>query len=249
MTIKEIIEIGSIMILGGVIQSSSGFGYGLFALPLLLFFGFPLPVSVMIIITGSGIQKIAAVKVLADNFDWKELFPYMGTGLLALPIGIYLMFSAANLDQSLIKQIIGGCIILLLILRWQGFIRTRDHIAPIWGHIASFWSGLLNGFANIGGPPLVIWTLSHRWSNEKIRVVLLAFSLIFVPFQLVLMPIVFGSPVIGAFIKSLILSPFVLLGTWLGLIIGARITQRQLKLYMQALLIIIALTSILKPIF
>ena len=43
MDLGEIVKIGSVLLLGGVIQSSIGFGFGLFAIPLLLFMKISLP--------------------------------------------------------------------------------------------------------------------------------------------------------------------------------------------------------------
>lgn len=249
MNIIEIVEVGTIMILGGIIQSSVGFGFGLFALPILLFFGFDLPAAVIIVIIGSAIQKLTAVRVLSHAFKWKDLFPYMAVGLMSLPLGVTLMFRLSTLDQSITRQIIGILILLLLLLRWRGAIKTREHVPPIWGLIAACCSGLLNGLANIGGPPMVLWVLSHQWPNDKMRVILLAFSLVFVPFQLLLMLWLFGTPILSPLGKALLLSPAVLFGTWLGLLIGKRFSPHQLKVYMQTLLLLIALSSILKPLF
>lgn len=248
MAVIEILEVAAILILGGIVQSSAGFGYGLFALPVLLFLDFSLPAAVTIIIIGSAIQKLTAVKALSHAFRWKELFPYMVVGLVSLPLGVYLMFRLSTLDQSITRQIIGGLILLLLMLRWRGFIKTREHVRPVWGIIAAFFSGLLNGLANIGGPPMVLWVLAHRWPNDKMRVVLLAFSLVFVPFQILLMLWLFGTSILNPLVRALLLSPAVLLGTWLGLYIGKKFSPSQLRFYMQILLLVIALSSILKPI-
>jgi len=235
------------MILGSIIQSSSGFGFGLFAIPILLFFGFDLPAAVTMAIIGSAIQKVTAVNYLKDELNWKEMFPYMLTGLVSLPLGIYAMFKVSAMDQSVVKQIIGGLVLVLLVLRWKGTIKSRAIVPRIWGYIAGFFSGLLNGFANIGGPPLVLWTLAHQWSNQRMRGTIIAFSLIFVPFQVTLMLITFGTPLLSPMVKTMLLSPTVLVGTWLGLKIGERISKDHLKIYMQVLLFFIAISSIAKP--
>lgn len=247
MDIIEIIKIGSVMILGSIIQSSSGFGFGLFAIPILLFFGFDLPATVIMAIIGSAIQKVTAVNYLKDELNWKAMFPYMLTGLVSLPLGIYAMFKVSAMDQSVVKQIIGGLVLVLLVLRWKGTIKSRIIVPKIWGYIVGFFSGLLNGFANIGGPPLVLWTLAHQWSNQRMRGTIIAFSLIFVPFQITLMLITFGTPLLNPMVKTILLSPTVLLGTWLGLKIGERISKDHLKIYMQVLLLFIAISSIAKP--
>ena len=247
MDIVEIIKIGSIMILGSVIQSSSGFGFGLFAVPLLLLMGFNLPETVIIVVIGSAIQKITAVTQLWQSADWKGQAPYMAVGLASLPLGIYCMYQVTFLGQAAVKQIIGAVILLLLLLQWKGVIKSSERVPAIWGYLAGFFSGLLNGLANIGGPPLVLWILAHRWSNEKMRVTPIAFSLVFVPIQVILMMVVFGSTLVQPLIKVILLTPTVLLGTWIGLKIGGKISREHLRIYMKLLLLFIAVSAVLKP--
>ncbi|MCU0286004.1 MAG: sulfite exporter TauE/SafE family protein [Acidobacteria bacterium] len=242
----EILQIGGSLILGGIIQSSSGFGFGLFIIPILLFLGFGLAPTVIIVVIGSAIQKLTAVQYLKQHLDWKEIMPFVLIGLIGMPLGIYAMYKIANMNQPVIKQVIGGLVLVMLILQWRGAIKTRERVAKVWGYIMGFLAGLLNGFANIGGPPVVLWTLAHRWSNQKMRGTLIAFSLIFVPFQIILMLITFGPAMLNPMFKAIILSPAVLLGTWLGLKIGEKISQDHLRIYMQALLLFIAIASILK---
>jgi uncharacterized membrane protein YfcA len=171
----------------------------------------------------------------------------MVVGFFSLPLGIYLMFRVSILDQTLIKQIIGGCIFLLLLLRLKGVMKSTGKGSAMWGVVAAFFSGLLNGFANIGGPPMVLWILSKNWTNERLRGTLLAFSLFFVPSQIVIMSFVFGSPVFQGILKGLALSPLILLGTFFGLQIGKRFSEKRLKWIMQVLLFCIAISSILTP--
>ena len=247
MDIAEIVKIGSIMILGSIIQSSSGFGFGLFAVPLLLFMGFNLPETVIIVVIGSAIQKITALTQLWKAADWKGQAPFMAVGLASLPLGIYCMYRVSFLSQDSVKQIIGVIVLLLLLLQWKGIIKSSETVRSIWGYTAGFFSGLLNGLANIGGPPLVLWILAHRWSNEKMRVTPIAFSMIFVPFQIILMMITFGSMLVQPLIKVILLTPTVLLGTWTGLKIGGKISKEHLRLYMKLLLLFIAVSAVLKP--
>ena len=182
---NEILAVAPVLLLGGMIQSITGFGFGLFALPPLLLMGLDLPQAVVLIIVGSAVQKVTAASHLRRAVNWRQILPLMGVGLLTLPPGVYLMVRVSAMDQALVKQILGGCILLLLLIRLRG---ARQPLSPPpagWGYLAASLSGLLNGFANIGGPPMVLWTLAHRWPNARIRGTLLAFSMVFVPFQLI----------------------------------------------------------------
>jgi uncharacterized membrane protein YfcA len=249
MDIVEILKIGSVMIFGSIIQSSSGFGFGLFAVPLFLFMGFTLPETVIIVVIGSAVQKIAAVSYLWKAADWRGQAPYIAVGLVTLPLGVYCLYQVSFLSQPEVKQIIGVLILLLLLLQWKGLIKSRERVAPAWGYIAGFFSGFLNGLANIGGPPLVLWILAHRWSNEKMRVTPIAFSIVFVPFQILFMGLMFGSMLWPPLLKAVLLIPTVLLGSWIGLKIGEKISKEFLRVYMRLLLLFIALSAIVRPFF
>ncbi len=249
MDLSSIIKIGSVMILGSIIQGSSGFGFGLFAIPVLLFFGFDLASTVAMVIIGSAVQKVFAVPSLKSELDWNQMVPYIISGLASLPFGVYAMFKVTGMGQSVVKQVIGGVIIAMLLLRWFGTIKARDVVPKIWSYITGVFSGFLNGFANIGGPPLVLWILAHKWSNRKMRATAIAFALIFVPFQIPMMFVAFGPSIGRPMLDALMVTPATLLGTWLGLKIGGKISKEHLKIYMEALLTIIAVTSVAKPFF
>jgi uncharacterized protein len=247
MDCHNIIKAGMIMILGSLVQSSSGFGFGLFAVPLFLLMGFPLPETVIMVVIGSAVQKIAAISHLWRAADWKGQAPYMAIGLATLPLGIYSLYRISLLGQPFIKQIIGSVILFLLLLQWKGVIKSREKVSPAWGYTAGFFSGFLNGLANIGGPPLVLWILAHQWSNEKMRVTPIAFSIVFVPFQLLFMTLAFGERMWNPLLSAILLTPAVLVGTWVGLRVGGRISKEHLRIYMRFLLLLIAVSTILRP--
>lgn len=238
------IKIGPILMLGSLIQGSAGFGFSLFALPIMLYLGYSLPESVIIMVMGSSVQKVMAIVYLWKATEWRGHAPYMIAGILALPLGVFAMYHIAFLPQTAVKQVMGVVILVLLLLQWKGIIRPREHVARVWGYVAGALSGFLNGFANIGGPPLVLWILSHRWPNEKMRVTPIAFSLIFVPFQVFWMVERFGKFIWEPLLYAAMLTPAVILGTWIGLKIGKKISRYQLTLYMRVLLGFIALSSI-----
>jgi uncharacterized membrane protein YfcA len=173
----------------------------------------------------------------------------MAVGLVALPLGVYSLYRVSLLSQPFMKQIIGTLILILLLLQWRGVIKSREKIAAAWGYLAGFFSGYLNGLANIGGPPLVLWILSQRWPNEKMRVTPIAFSIVFVPFQLFFMGLAFGQRMWAPLLNAILLTPLVLAGTWLGLKLGEKISEAHLRIYMRLLLVFISLSTIARPFF
>ncbi|MEN8221876.1 MAG: sulfite exporter TauE/SafE family protein [Acidobacteriota bacterium] len=242
-----LVRIALILFLGGFIQSSAGFGFGLFALPLLLFMKLQLQEAVIMVIIGSAVQKILGIGYFRKVINLRELSPLIASGLTGLPIGLYLMFRVSGMHHSSIKQVIGFLIISMLVLRWTRLRNRVRTIKRIWTYIAGFFSGILNGFANIGGPPVVLWVLAQKWENQKMRATIISFSLFFVPFQIIIMVIIFGRSLYSPLLFSLILSPAVLLGSWIGLKFGDRFSRKILERYMEILLLLIAFASVLRP--
>lgn len=245
--LREWIGPGLIILMAGLLQSSVGFGFSLFLVPLLLTMGHGLVETVTIAIVGSTAQRILAVRHLRKAIDWHTLVPMMITGVVALLLGLYLLYEVSFLKQGLIKRIIGGCILILLMVQWFGKFTPKESIHKSWGHLAAFFCGILSGLANIGGPPLILWMLAHRWHNEKMRVMPMAFSLVFVPFQLVILLAVFRMPAFNAGVKAIVLTPLALLGGWAGLRVGEKFSRQQLRLIVRLLLLTVALTSIISP--
>ncbi len=249
MTLFDILIVAGILAAASAIQSSSGFGFALFAIPLMLSLQFSLFEAVIITTVASALQKIIAMTSLWKDTDWKNNTPYMIIGFFALPIGVFSMYRLTFLNKSTIELLIGMLVFILLLLQWWGVIKSREIVAPIWGYIAGFFSGYLNGLSNIGGPPIVLWVLAHRWPNNKMRATPIAFSLVFLPFQLLFMYIAFHSHFWPPFLKGILSIPAVIAGTYLGLKIGNKISRDHLELYMRVLLLFVAVSSILKHLF
>lgn len=247
MYLVEILKIAGVLMLGSLVQSSSGIGFGLFGVPMLLVMGFSLPATVVIIVIGSAIQKVTAIRYLWKAVDWRGQAPFMTISLIGLPLGIYSMYRVSFMNDDVVKQVIGAMVLILLVLQQVKIIKRKQQVAHIWGYIAGFFSGVLNGLANIGGPPLVLWMLAHNWDNEKMRVTPIAFSILLVPFQLILMMVMFGSQLWSPLLKALLLTPVVFLGSWIGLRLGDKISTAHLRNYIKVLLLLIALSSIIKP--
>jgi uncharacterized membrane protein YfcA len=114
-----------------------------------------------------------------------------------------------------------------------------------WTLLAFTCSGLLAGMFAMGGPPLVLWVMAHKWTAQESRAALLAsFMLALVP-HMPLMYLRFGNEVLGAFALGLAYSPLIVLSAWLGVRLGNLFSKKQLRIVAAGLLVVIALRSIL----
>ena len=109
-------------------------------------------------------------------------------------------------------------------------------------------SGILNGGVGMGGPPLVMWTLAHRWTSEEIRASLIVIFILVTPVQFGLLVRQFGRPALTASLLGLLLAPLLAAGAMLGLWLSARLATVHLRRVMFSLLIFLALLAILEPV-
>ena len=243
---QQLLLTGATLFTAGLLQSIVGFGFTLVALPALLFIGLTLPEAVATCLIGGFAQRIFLFPKLRHHVDWKAIRPMMISGLIAIPVGTLVLRGVANLPPSVVRQVIGVIIILCLLLQWFGKIEPRESVHKGWTYLAGIASGLLTGFANIGGPPVVLWILAHRFSPEKMRATCLLLFLVFAPFQIIILPMVFGMEAVHSFGNALLITPMVLVGSWLGLRLGSRLSSSHVRAGMQALLLIIAIVSLVK---
>jgi hypothetical protein len=101
----------------------------------------------------------------------------------------------------------------------------------------------------MGGPPLVLWLNAHDWSTQRIRALLATLFLLLVPWQLAVYYLRFGAPILHMMALAAAYMPLVVLGGWSGNVCGDRLPRRQLRSLSYALLLAIAMFSILEPLW
>lgn len=224
-----IIEMGCVLAFSAVIQSSVGFGYALFATPLLVWLGIPLQKVVVVVAIGSVIQSVFGVRRLHASIPWKEAWTATALRIVWLLAGLLILKKLITLDSGKIRFVVGAILCLLVGLRV--FLRPVPVPKVHWFHtaIAFSASGLLAGMVGMGGPPLVLWTMAHDWPPEKIRGFYFATFMTFIPIMVGLMCVLpwFG-PLGSSILTGLAFAPAVYLGSRVGLAIGGRLSSQRL---------------------
>ena len=241
----HIAAISIILFVGGVLQSTVGFAYSLFATPLIMWLGIPLYKAIAIVGTCSFIQSALGVYQLRAAVPWRPVMGAVVVRLMTTVIGVLILLGISTLDVSQIKFIV-GCIVCGLVglqILWK--VHPSDTVRPLWGVLAFSASGLLGGIAGMGGPPLVLWVMAHNWSSEKTRAFLFALFVAVIPVQILLIGLTFGQGVITGVLAGAVLSPSVFLGTLIGLPLGNRLPKLVLRRVAFAILLVIGLNSII----
>lgn len=247
MDVDQIIFVGVLIFLGSALQSAVGFGFGLFAIPLMIWVGIPLPVAVTVLIVATAVQMGWSCWQYRDDLAWRPALPMVGLRFVTIPVGVFLLSLLATADTSIIRQVVGVLLLLVVLLQWGVRLQPRANVHPAWTLLAGSTSGLLGGLIGMGGPPIILWLMAHDWPPRQARSFLWLVSVLLMPLNLLLLWYNFGSPALHAALVGFAYTPLTLLGASSGLWIGSQLSKPRLRTAMISLLAIIAISSILVP--
>jgi uncharacterized membrane protein YfcA len=248
MDVQFIIAAAIVLVLGSALQSAAGFGFGMFAIPLLIMLGAESYEAIAMISMCGTVQTVIGVYTLRRHVHWWQV---AGMTLLAgavLPLGVWTLGRiVAHCPQATIRQIFGAIVLCAVLAQWLWRIRPRERLHRGWGVGATTLCGYMSGLAGMGGPPVVMWVMAHRWSNQRSRATLWALFTGLTPFQFLVLTWRFGDDVLYAYRDGAMLSPVMLLGILPGLWIGQRIPKPLLRQISYAILLLISLYAIGQP--
>ena len=245
-SVEQIIHIAIIVTSGALLQSAVGFGFALFAMPLLLLAGLPLHEAILISMVCQIAQELVGLVHVRKHTPVGPLLGVMISGVVFLALGAMFLKHIESLDQLLLRRIIG--IIILLAIAIECFWKHRQRAKPgrVWALLAGASAGALTATIGMTGPPIVLWVMAHDWSNRRSRgSIWIVFLSIMVP-MLALLAGLYRQSFVGPALISVILSPLVLLSSTLGVAIGNKIPKNALRLLAFGLLTIIAISAFLR---
>ena len=97
----------------------------------------------------------------------------------------------------------------------------------------------------MNGPPLVLWSLAHTWSNQRTRGFLFGVFALSNPVSIVVLSLTFGPAVLWSVVLGVAFLPLIYLGSRIGIPIGNRMKKETLKNVAFALLMVIGLAAAL----
>ena len=245
--IPTLIAVTVILILGSTLQGAAGFGFGMFAIPLLILLGCKPFEAIVFASIGAGVQSTIGVWVLRRHVRWAQCLAMIVLAAGTIPVGILVLERIDGLEPSRVRQIFGAIILAALLVQLLARIEPRERLHPAWMLLAMPCSGFMSGLAGMGGPPAVLWVMAHRWSGERSRATLWVLFAALTPLQVVFLYRRFGDGVLDAARIGAILAPLTLLGVGAGLWIGGRIPKRRLRHLSYVILFLVSMYAILQP--
>ena len=239
----QIAQTAAIVCMAGVIQSAVGFGFGLFATPLLMYVGHPLPNAIAITIISSLAQTLIGSWRLRTHIPWRPAFGAAAVRTAVAVLGLLALKKLTALTISDVKLVVGAVVCLAVGLQ-SVRMRPVESLHWAWGAFAFSTSGFLAGLCGMGGPPLVLWALAHDWPSQRTRGFLFATFASSIPGHIALLCFTFGMDIARSAGIGLLMLPATFLGAAIGMPLGNRIEKQLLRRIVYVLLLGIGLSAI-----
>lgn len=243
-----LIAIGAVLI-AAVVQAAIGFGAGMIFLPILIWAG--MPIGQILELMSGAVTAQPTVKLwhYRKEIPWRlVIWPVGVARLIGYVPGFALLWVLAGASTDVVKQAVGGMILVALALQVGLRVKPREHLAQGWAWLAGVTGGVTAGAVGMGGPPLVLWVVAHDWPAKRARLFLWASFWFVMPIQIAVLILMF-EPVTQLKMTGIgvLTLPIAMLGTAAGLWLGHRIPKRELRWAMIGLLVILGVTSLVGP--
>jgi uncharacterized membrane protein YfcA len=147
-----------------VLRGFTGFGFGLAAVPLLSL-ALPPARVVPLVVTLQVVIGVAGLRAAWAECDWRAVGMLLPGLLLGVPIGLLIL---TGLPANPVRLVIGTIIAFSVWLIHRGI---RLPANPSWriSFGAGLASGIINGLASMGGPPVVVYLLALGHTAARMR--------------------------------------------------------------------------------
>ena len=223
------------VLLASTLSSIAGFAFSaICGVMLLQMMSDPLQVVEIMMVCSIAIQSLS-VAMLRNDIDWRDLLMFLAGGVVGLPFGVGLLL---HLGQFGFKEAIGALLTAYaayVLLKRPLTITLRSNVADA---AIGFLGGITGGLAGFPGATVTIWCGMMGWDKRRQRGVYQPFILIMQILALILIQFL-HKPARGHALgfEPLEFVPAALLGTWFGLAIFRRMSDRLFALAVNLLLL------------
>lgn len=158
--------------IAGVTKGLTGFGFSLFAAPVLVVLLGP-RTAVPIIVLLNAFTNVVLFAGVRQSAGIRRISPLIIAGIATVPAGMLLLLI---LDVGIIKLIVGVAIVIFAIAFLIGFRRPIEN-EKRGLVVAGLISGTLNGVISTGGPPVILFMTNQGLSKTVFRARLITYFL------------------------------------------------------------------------
>jgi uncharacterized membrane protein YfcA len=244
---SQLVLTGVVLFLGSVLHSAAGFAFALFAIPVLLFLGWAPYQAIALTAVCVIVHGCISVGRSNERPEWKSILGWVAIAVGMQPVGGWILGQIVSLERTRVAQVF-GCI-LLAVLAVKLWLRPepQERLHPRWGVLTMLVSGVISGLSGMGGPPIVLWLMAHKWPNERIRVTLWTMFAGLAVTNLCWLAWRFGRPVVEAGAVGLLFTPITFLGTLPGARIAAKMSPDTMRNAATVILVLVAVYAVSQP--
>lgn len=212
------------ILLASIIQGITGFGFALIAVPLLSLFIPELRNITPIIVIYSLLTNVIIVYKSRRYIDLKKIIPLIIFGIIATPIGTYILL---YVKVSTLKIIIGLIITITAFAMLKNFKIKIENQGISYG-IVGLLSGLLNGSTGLSGPPVVLFLTNQNTDKDVFRANLTFYGIATNIFAIM---IFIAEDIVNASVLSftILYLPALIIGVFGGIMLSAKINETLFK--------------------
>lgn len=209
---------------GGLTSGLAGFAAGLVVSGVWLHILTPIQTATLIACYGIVNQSYAVWK-LRHAFSWRRVLPFIGGGLVGVPIGAALL---TTIDPAAIRFVIG---VLLVCFSTYNLIKpavSAIQAGPATDAGIGVINGLVGGLTGLGGVIITVWTQMRDWPKDVQRTV---FQPVIVA-TMTMTAVSYGlsGVITGETVKLFFIGlPAMLAGLWAGLNLYGRLDDRAFR--------------------
>jgi uncharacterized membrane protein YfcA len=214
------IMVAGVALVGATVSGLSGFAFGLVVLGLWLQVLPPVIAGPMVVICSLVVQTMS-LGAVRHALKWDRLLPFLVPGLLAVPLGVWLL---PRIDPALFRRGVGAILILYSLYQlagpWKPFTWGGKGLDAVIGAIG----GAMGGLAGLSGAVPMPWTFLRGWPKDEARAVYQPFNMAMQAAALAGM-LAYGSIGRAHAYYALICLPGLVLGGLLGLWLYRRVNE------------------------
>ena len=147
-----------------ILRGFTGFGFGLAAVPLLSL-ALPPAQTVPLVVTLQVLVGLFGLRAAVGDCDWRAVRALVPGLVIGVPIGLLVLTS---MPANPVRLAIGVIIAFSVWLIWRGVRLPRDPSLRV-GFGVGLGSGIINGLASVGGPPVVVYLLAIGHGAARMR--------------------------------------------------------------------------------
>ncbi|HEX6980696.1 MAG TPA: sulfite exporter TauE/SafE family protein [Alphaproteobacteria bacterium] len=203
----------------------AGFAFALIATGIYLYVLAPAE-AVPLVLAGSLTAQTITLLALKGSIDWLRLHPFLIGGIVGIPLGAFLL---QHIDVPVFRLAVGAFLVAYSVFM---FLRPVAAAIDAGGRAVDgaigFIGGVMGGLAGLSGAIPTIWCGLRGWPKQIQRGVYQPYIFVMQLLALVWLG-GFGTIGMRTVAQFLICLPALVIGTWLGLKLYARVDDAQFR--------------------